>query len=663
MDDVLKEYPNLYGLQIHQAYYSDDKRKVNISICLKEEFWQTNWISVLTGGIHTDWFEGLEKYSTLKGLDISSNQSAAIASIFSENSFPYLERLSLSLNPYAGKQEDKFSHKLIFKSLPALKTLLLYDCENFEILDALPALEELRLIHMGNLNLPAVLKFVSPEKLTYLEVWNSSNVQFIDQDTAQNPLYDFVNLTHLSLQNNRFKTLPISLEHFPKLKILNLSHNKFTTFPDSFLSLPALEKMDVSGTPIVKNRVIKGGSEIVKLLQHCHAQNISIEDRKKLFHILIEHKTNDTALPLEEILRLYTLAHNDNLQRKLIALAENALPQNPLEKAGKVSHIALVGKMPALNWREQQSFFKNHGITLTNQYTPETQIVCIGEKADAQQIQLVLESKAHQQALIICFPTHLKALMHQLETPYLVESDSNVSDNLKNLLQSEDSNNILLALQMIRNGGLPHLFLEYLCFQLARKQHTWWDLKKELLFILEKYATPAQFIVIKKIANAFDVKDNISKLLHATEFEPSKVIEAVFYFFPEENIDRYKDYFLYCLKAEIWQTKDKVFEQVLMHYLGADGKLTISNQNEALKRIPQDLKKNPHILYLAIDENLLQTKVAKDLVKTLPNLTTLEVLYPQRLLYPPAEIQKKHEAYATYFPKLTVVMTAFASTY
>jgi hypothetical protein len=457
--------------------------------------------------------------------------------------------------------------------------------------------------------------------------------------------------------------MPFALSPFHALESLDLATNKFEVFPDDFLELKHLQKIDISATPLVKSKVLKGGSELVKLIASFEENQVSSEDRRVLFAILTEQASIEEKITLQDLLRFSVLANNNNLLRKIIALCEKKVVANPLENLTDLTHITLVGKMPAINITQLKSFFSEHSITIQNKITEKTQVVCVGEQPNAQEIESLLNGYKH---LPICFPTHLKNYMQQLETPYLVTSDEDVTHNLELLLLSEDESNVVLALQMMKTGGLPELLFEYLCFKVIAND---WQYRKETLNLLEKYATPAQFMVIKKISGNYnDYKKNLQWLIDSPDFDDAKLVACALKFFTHQKTNYFQRRFLYELKGVLWQTAGKAFELLLNHYLQENGTLILENESMDLNKVPTSLAGNPHIKKIIVVEKFLSKqsqKAGKAILNSLPNLREIEVLCKlHKYAYDSEEqieVVKKEEetTYTTMFPNLKVLVNFY----
>jgi hypothetical protein len=84
------------------------------------------------------------------------------------------------------------------------------------------------------------------------------------------------------------------------------------------------------------------------------------------------------------------------------------------------------------------------------------------------------------------------------EIPYLINSDSDMTENLRKLLRSKDLININLALEMIKIGGIPDGILMNMISTVFYSYHKKETIEKILKY-LKRYAEPGWDIVLYKI--------------------------------------------------------------------------------------------------------------------------------------------------------------------
>lgn len=633
LEEIVADYPNLYGMYV--AY--DYKGVMYACLCFEEAHFEADIWSIAYNAewknikIVQDifWFVEVTIYKNLQGLILRFEKNFAFPDAFAFDQLPHLRKLHLS---YEGIYSAE-KRSIALPALPQLETLTLYGWEEVRLTDRLEHIKRFGILRTGKVVLPTLLSQLNPDTLTSLTIQHIRNLVFFPD--LQKPkrgeslptftdLEAFTHLKHLGVASNKFKKMPFALAPFHALESLDLATNKFEVFPDDFLELKHLQKIDISATPLVKNKIIKGGNELVKLITSFEENKVSGEERRVLFGILTEKENLEQSLTLQDLLRFSVLTTNSNLLRKIIALCEKKVTENPLDALSDIKHITLLGKMPAITFPQLKSFFEAHGIVVQNKITAKTQAVCVGEKPNAQEIEGLLQTYQH---LPICFPTHLKGYMQQLETPYLATSDEEVTHNLELLLLSEDESNVVLALQMMKTGGLPELLFEYLCFKVIENN---WKYRKETLNLLEKYATSAQFMVIKKISGNYnDYKKNLQWLIDSPEFDNTSLVACALKFFTHQKTNYFQRRFLYMLKGILWQTEGKAFELLLNHYLQENGTLILENESMDLNKIPASLAGNPNIKKIILVETFLgkqSQKAGKTILNSLPNLREIEVL-------------------------------------
>jgi|GEM_PF-4675339 len=655
LSEIVNDYPLIYAVNISNI---DLKVAIYVNVSIKQEG-DVSW-TFLDTSPSVGSLEGINNLPQITHLDFSDKDFSKINKLFENNSLLNLTSLEIGFI-----KTDKIlgNSALRLPKYLNLKELTLYGWKEVHFESYLEQLTTLRLLYCDRIFLPDILSKLNPKNLTFLEIFNIKKLLFFDDTnikkrTKKEPetrvfkaLQDFTNLTYLGLRNNRLDKLPFSLAPFQKLEILNIAKNKLTDIPIDFLYLPALKRIDIRGTPIIKQKTIRGGNELIKMMRHFDKKNIENAEREILIKILLEDKNIEALTSIESLLHLLTLVENPALAMKLIALCETKVVQNPFQNNQSITHITLLGKLPAISTKDAQAFFEGYQIKLETKITPETQIVCIAGKPNETQILAIHKSETAKRTFEFCFPTHLKNFMAQLDTPYLTISESEITQNLQNLLQSGDENNALLAFQMMKNGGLPALFFEFLCIQLIRNN---WGCKKELVILLEKYATHTQFMLIKKLKNSCnDFQKDIQLLLRSPNFDTKKIVKSVFKFYRDEQPMKKFDRFLFILNGEIWKTDKEAVDLVVDHCLKADGTLFINNEFSNITKIPATLKGNTAIIKLIVKDKLIQTNVSKEIVKSMPNLQALEVLCKKE------DLVEKKTIYQSFFKNMIITFVTY----
>jgi Leucine-rich repeat (LRR) protein len=667
-EEIRLHYPEMQGMML-----SHNTKSMQIHICESEDKFLDDIWSIgfdpewtkLDVSDTDEWYYDLAPYADLPCLILRYTNYMDLEKC--DWDFTKLKKVQC-LRVNFDSTSEKNKPTLTIPSMPCLQILTCFGWHEVKLAEKIENLHRIAFYSTQQLNLPALLEKLNPQVLTHFHVQFTNNLQFFPDLKKPKkgeilPTFTrfeaFVNLEHLGVPSHRLKELPFSLVPFTRLTHLDISTNPLTTFPDDFLDLPRLENVDISSTSIVKNRLIRGGSELMKLIASFNTHQVSSKDRKILFAILLENKAVEENIALPDILRLLPVVENSNLLRKVLALGERKTP-NPMV-VGKVTNIALIGKLPATNTQEIKAFFKNYNIQIQTKITAQTQIVCIGEQLRIADWEALL---ADISKYTVCFPSHLKEFMTQLETPQFATLEPESVQNLETLLQSEDETNVLLALQMLKHGGLPDLIFEFLCLKLVRND---WNCRKELLQILEKYASPAQFAILKKFAGQFyDFEKYLTWLFESPDFNQLKLTQVAFKFFTHEKSEYYRRNFLRNLKALVWRTTGEALECVLDRYVQENGTLILENESMALKEIPTVLTGNLRIKNVIVLETLFKKapKKAYTILQSLPNLTSIEILYvaPSHLSKEAQEIlpTQLEAKYQQIFAKQKVIVTRYA---
>jgi hypothetical protein len=118
------------------------------------------------------------------------------------------------------------------------------------------------------------------------------------------------------------------------------------------------------------------------------------------------------------------------------------------------------------------------------------------------------------------------------ESPWLLDSGNEKAiENLSQLLLTNQTENIELALQMMSTGGIPKILLTdiLIAFKKTRKE----SLKRELRKVLQMNVSKEDLSILRyrysfKDNSVEKQKENILKATEGTDFNGKKLIEALF---------------------------------------------------------------------------------------------------------------------------------------
>lgn len=256
---------------------------------------------------------------------------------------------------------------------------------------------------------------------------------------------------------NDFDSFPVVLTHLPRLKFLQLSAKTLRDLPDEALELQHIQELKFiskshKSTPYI--------FAFERLLKNIKLYNFSRE--LQLFYlaiirndILIENLSNI------ELLTVLNCGISNYMNQSLLELdkriREGVFGHFSWPKAGDKIIIKgkLKGKVSELKKRLQEIGVQT-GIKISSQATH----LLLGSRPG------YLENLVNS-PLVFLTEQSLVTHLNRLQQPYLLSvSDSNNLEHIRELLHSERTENILLALEIIKGGGLPpnlltELFLVY----------------------------------------------------------------------------------------------------------------------------------------------------------------------------------------------------------
>ncbi|TAE18464.1 MAG: hypothetical protein EAZ95_04030 [Bacteroidetes bacterium] len=658
IEDVCKDYPVVHRMEVILGAYIKNGNPVEIIITLEEG--QEDTLLVMPQA--QDWEESVKHFPLVKILHLEHHFKFLYELLEAENKLSALEGLFIGSSRYA--YYDKLMLPLPKESvvrigvLPCLKNLKITLRQDVILKSALPCLEELHLQNCHKVHLIEVLEKLNPAVLRSLYLFSITDLYFekpkkknsrakFNPDVRFEALDRFVNLSYLNISYINIPKLPFSLLPFQALHTLMLNQTNLQTFPIETIELPALKEINLTGSPVLKKKVLRSTNDVIKLYQYFRKENLPTADRYALMHILLEQSEVTKDFSIDDLLRLLVLAKYDFLQNKIVVLCERALP-TPALNPQEIQEIALVGKLPAMSLESVQEFLAPHGINLTAQITPQTQVICLGASSTAAQIKRLIKRKKEQSSLVLCFASQMQDLMHRLETPYLSqEVDATIVDNLHNLLQSAERTNTLLAYQIMQNGGMPPLFFEYLCLILLSTRV---GTSRELSKLLQKYATPPQYAVIEKAKKiGYQSREAVLLFLSSPEFDMGNIIRATYHFFAHVDTDAS---FFNLLKKCFWQVEGERLERVLDYYM--EGKhLLLTYAQHHIGKFPKTLAGNPRLVTLEVSYELVRYSPYRKVVNSLPNLQKITIHFSSVSL---EYFEEEKNKYIDAFPNIEVVL-------
>ena len=432
--------------------------------------------------------------------------------------------------------------------------------------------------------------------------------------------------------------MPTKLKQLTKLKLLYCDGNNFETFPVVISQLPNLQELRIS------SKTLKGLPDEVLELQHIRKLILIGKNSKQTPYIYVFERllknikiygfSRQFQLLFLRIIRgSLTVADLNNEQ--LFSLLDGGIPaysnqaltelekriQNhqfgPFRWPKAGDKIIIKGKIKGKVSELKQRLLQNEihtGIKI-NQATTHILVGSMPNDifATLQQHQAVLIT---EQLLV----THL----NQLEQPYLLASpqESNL-ESIRQLLESKQTENILLALEMLKGGGFPLQLLTelFLVYKFSNEQ----KIKRIIIQIVGQYA-PLDFVTalksrksIRHSVSGITLRRNLEYYCNIGDLDKRRIA----FYLLEKGTHKH----LFALFNLSTADKKEYFAQALQ-----DGYLSLSGLE--LSELPDDIGKISNLTHLDISYNNF-TAIPTQLFKC-KQLKIIEI----KGLY---EIHKNHE--------------------
>ncbi len=495
------------------------------------------------------------KMKNLKKLDLSINKVEELP----ENAFlglENIEELSLSYGSMTTQtQENIFSLKnlkklnfngnfVYLKAEMAQRTRF----ENFsEKIINLKNLQSLSIINSKITEIPAFFK-----QLTQLE-----ELDFRSNDIKDLPflLSEMPNLAKLVLNGNKkllidkifnnknnlreleliacnLKNVPESILNCEKLEKLNLFANKLEFLPEKILQLPNLLELEIDKNPFCNTTELKTSTTVNNLLESFRKRKLSTK-LQMLELSLIQNRTEILKNAEKEDLLACLYTANAPIRRNALATLENHI-KTPfsLELEKEKAVISILGDVAGIKITALTNFFKEKEYKIISKITAQTTHICIGEqpKIDLKSILEVVS----EQKISLALPKHLKDFQQLLEKPYLLEVSEEMTQNILDLLLSENVDNQQLALQMMETGGIPSDILYILVLMIMGNWNSFEGKSQKIRLLLAKYAPTGLLAAVQKYYRKGP--DTGIKMLFKEDAVNKKqfVVAGLDYFYEEE---------------------------------------------------------------------------------------------------------------------------------
>ncbi|EAY32052.1 leucine-rich repeat domain-containing protein [Microscilla marina] len=373
-------------------------------------------------------------------------------------------------------------------NLTHLKTLLINDNKIKELPSGVTRLLQLTHIEAGRNRLSKL-----PSEIGELQKLETLTLPKNKLTTLPSSLPNCKKLTLLNLENNQLTELPNAIGNLKQLQTLQVRNNQLETLPQSLGKLRLLTTFDISDNPLLWQTLPYEAKGFRELMLRFVYERISLKATAALSDQLQYFAPDLANHPLQPDAVL-SITGRTSLKIKTL---KPALEKQGIRYQKKIDqHIThlVIGRLPKLNLNE----LLKHPVTFLSE----------------AQLNQFLQEQAP--------PDPSKYLLTQNEhTPEAVK-------NLKGLLLSEDSSNVVLAVELINSGGFPmalhtELFMAY-------KMVNDTKVRKQIKPVLEKYSSEKAKEAMRQRMSLYSehigeirLRRNINKYTKDNEFDGAKI--------------------------------------------------------------------------------------------------------------------------------------------
>lgn len=312
--------------------------------------------------------------------------------------------------------------------------------------------------------------------------------------TIPNCVFDCTNLTELSFTRSLIKSISPKIKQLQQLKKLYAHHSKLEVLPKELTKLSNLEELKLYGIPIqtlpkwigdlknlklfgvpnthytqipyflfqlkklvyycIPSFTVDGVSEtITKQLQEYLKRHASVFTAQAYVQLMLHPNLESSTIPLKHFVEVTNIDDKTVVQKSLNFLKKqlpNTLKNNPFQTG---SELAILGKLDGLGLDYIQELFEGKGILITNKASKKTThlVLCYENKKKfdpAKFPNLVLLSN---EEFIQWAKTNEGAGYLENNNS---SGDTSMQENIAALLLSSSADNIEIALEMLKSGGV-----------------------------------------------------------------------------------------------------------------------------------------------------------------------------------------------------------------
>lgn len=307
-------------------------------------------------------------------------------------------------------------------------------------------------------------------------------------------VFDCTNLTALSFTRSLIKSIPKEIKKLQKLQKFSAHHSKLEVLPKELVELPQLEelklyKISIQSLPewIGKIKTLKllgvpdthyaqipyflfqlkklvyycipaftvdGISESISTqLQKYLKRHISVPAAQAYVQLMLQPNLDSSKIPLKHFVELSNIDNKSLVQKTINYLKKhlaNTLDSQPFQEG---SEIAILGKFGGLGLDYIKELFENKGILITNKVSKTTThlVLCYDNKRK-------FDPAKFPNLVLLNNEEFLQWVKTNEDAGYLESSEENgglsMQESVTNLLLSSSSENIEIALEMLKSGGV-----------------------------------------------------------------------------------------------------------------------------------------------------------------------------------------------------------------
>ncbi|MCH2023577.1 MAG: leucine-rich repeat domain-containing protein [Saprospiraceae bacterium] len=503
---------------------------------------------------------------------------------------------------------------LVLGEIPKLDTLILsYNCFNSTTKwDLFPKMKSLE-----HLDLSYSLQNLSelPSQITEIKKLKSLNLAGNKLQSIPSKLQQLTCLEKLNLEANNFIDFPIVVTQMKRLKELQIPAKSIENLNDEILNLQHIPKLIFTAK---SNKITPYVYIFERLLKNIKTYKLSKESQLFFMKILRGDLTIKD-LDNSQLVRLLNCTINEYTHEGLTEINKRIknnkfgvyrLPSNS-------DKIVIKGKIKG-KVSELKTRLWGNGIQTGSKINKTTTHILIGTMPNLTYEEIQTSN------LVLITEQLLIAHLNKIERPYLLTKTEDVNlENIRKLLHSDHTENILLALEMLKGGGFPMELLTeiFLIYKFSRVQ----KIKRNIQHIIGQYAPLSFTTALKSRKSITYVFSEITRRRNLEFFCKEKLLDKKYIAFYLLE----KGYHSHLFALFNLSTKDKqeYFSKVMK-----DGHLSLSGLE--LTELPEDLGKLKGLKHLDISYNKFNS-----LPSVLFECNELESLYIRGLY----GIQKNHD--------------------